>query len=312
MSFARWRFLLVLSVLLCSEAPAEVMEATDEIEQWVPAVSIDTGVLLRSVDGKTATSDLMGPPLPDDPIINEPFTVRPPSDGSQLTPGAIVGSSLELMTPTLAASFGRPRLFVQAGLAAQFRQEHDVSKEGSPGRMGLPPDDPDAFPPAIRFPEDTITGQGSSATVTAEQLVATAAVGVAFTIDWDDRRIRIKPAFQYLWQEYEFEGLTNRAVQLDPTQNFELDDFRLISLSASTTEGYHSIGAGLEIELDTARAGPFMLSIYMSGKVLSVLGSTKASLSDTNQFSESATWDFDIDRWSGGMGAGIRFRWLGE
>ena len=38
--------------------------------------------------------------------------------------------------------------------------------------------------------------------------------------------------------------------------------FREINLDASSTRVYHGVGPGLELEMDTGRVGPFVVSIY--------------------------------------------------
>ena len=86
-------------------------------------------------------------------------------------------------------------------------------------------------------------------------------------------------------------------------------------MQGSGKKTYHGIGPGLEVELDTARAGPFMLTIFLSGQAYKILGDRVVSF--TGSFSdvyrdETADWRFEKAAWSYRAGVGLRFRWLPE
>ena len=165
----------------------------------------------------------------------------------------------------------------------------------------------------FNLPEEVVTGQGSRTFAEIQPFVLTAGLGVAFTVDFGRLRMRIKPSVEYLRETLDITGIVNRAVKLRFAPPAEgLDNFRLISLTSSTTEVYHGVGPGLELEADTVRAGPFMMSIYLAGQVYSIFGNRDVELSNTNEFGETAEWSFEQSAWGGGARAGLRSRWLPE
>src|SRR5262249_31311051 len=86
----------------------------------------------------------------------------------------------------------------------------------------------------------------------------------------------------------------------------DLSDFRLLSLTHEEKRGYDGIGPGLELEVDTARLGPFVSSVYLMGRGYRLLGNLDTTFSQTNEFGETATWTFQPDRWVWRGGVGIR------
>jgi hypothetical protein len=296
------------------EAAVPERKAKDETERWVPAFSFYSGVLVQKAKGTVDTSDLAGPCVEPIPAAQEPLCVgpvRPSASGDDLMVTPFVAGSLELMTPGLTSVPGRPRLFAHADAAASFGFTRDVAKEGLPGEFELAPGDP---PPITR--EETIRGQGSTTTVEVKPLLISAGAGVAFTVDAWERRLRIKPSVEYLREEIAVSGVVNRAVQIrsDADQKNVVfpDDFRLIELRGSEKRVFHGVGPGLELELDTARAGPLMLAVYVAGQAYAFLGDLEIEFSDTNEYEEAATWSAEKNRWGFRAGVGLRFRWVPE
>ena len=79
------------------------------------------------------------------------------------------------------------------------------------------------------------------------------------------RVLRIKPSFDYLRQEIEFEGRANRAIQIAgneaaasvPPQGLRGLPPALLLRARDRIQ--HGIGGGLELEVDTQQVGPFLL-----------------------------------------------------
>jgi hypothetical protein len=306
----------------------------DETERWVPSFSVYSGVLVQSADGQLVSSRILGecadpPPgqIPPDPAHcqQQIRPTAPPSDvplpsvtisGDDLMVTPFVGGSLELMTPGLTSLPGRPRLFVHGDAAASFSATRDLAKEGVPDAFAVAEDlrDEDFLK------ESTILGQGSTTSAELRPLVISAGAGVAFTLEAWERRIRIKPSVEYLREEIEVKGVVHRAVQTryvpaPKAGDFLPDDpdgFRLIKLSGSHKQAFHGVGPGLEIELDTRRAGPFMLAVYASGNAYAFLGDRDVEFSDANEFEETATWRFEKNEWALRGFVGLRFRWVPE
>lgn len=306
------RLLLSLGCALAAP-PTGAQEA--ETQRWVPAFSVYSGALVQGADGQVASGPILGPPGPS---VCNPASgigcIRPAAAGDDLVVSAFVAGSAELMTPGLAFVPGRPRLFVHAGVGGLFGSTRDVAKEGSPDAFVLP--DPDLIPPD-RVTAGQIRGQGSGTSVEVQPLLVSAGVGIAFTLHVWERRLRIKPSFEYLREEIELSGVVNRVVTANPDGNCPFPApadtrFRCIQLRGSDSKVYHGIGPGLEIELDAARAGPFMLAVFVAGQGYSFLGDLEMRATGTNEFGETAVWQAEKDRWGFRGGVGLRFRWLPE
>lgn len=317
------------------EAAAAEPAPKDETERWVPSFSVFSGVLVQNADGELASSGIEGAceatPNPPDPAhcMQQIRPTAPPptfeelplvtitGDDRMVTP--FVGGSLELMTPGLTSLPGRPRLFVHGDAAASFSATRDVAKEGVPDAF--------ATPEGLEFlSESSILGQGSATSAEVMPLVISAGAGVAFTLEAWERRIRIKPSVEYVREEIEVKGVVHRAVwnfappatadnPFPKAENFP-SGLRLIELRGSDKQTFHGIGPGLEIEMDTLRAGPFMLAVYVSGNAYAFLGDRDVELSDANpvgdEKEETATWRFEKDEWAFRGFVGLRFRWVPE
>jgi hypothetical protein len=283
---SRWLRFVAAGLWLSLPAAASGATPRDETERWVPAFAVFSGVVVEEDHGRVSSD------------------IRPGASGHDRLVTPFVGGSLELMTPALADVPGRPRLFVHGDAAASFSTGRDLAKEGVPDVFSIPP--------GVNFPTaNVVQGQGSATSAEVETLLVSAGLGVAFTVDAWERRIRIKPSVEYLREEIEVTGIVNRAFP-DVVPARGLEDFRLVSLRASDSEVYHGLGPGLEVELDAARTGPFVLSVFLGGKALAFLGDLEFDLSETNEDDESAAWQFEKDRWAYQGGVGLRFRWVPE
>lgn len=312
-----------------------------EIERWVPAAAVSFDILGQRSEGAVESDDFTGPPKSTggceirpgvfngrecrEPVAST-LTLTPNVRDGDTTTAALVKLSLELMTPRLADVLASPRLFAHADGALAFAFRRKLAGAGKPETMGLPP------PPAAvtgiptNVTEETITGQGNRVFSELQTGVFSAGAGIAFTVKAFDRTLRIKPSFDYLRQEIEFEGLANRAIQIRGSNTFRpdgLDDFRLLTFSARETRIQHGIGGGLELEVDTQQIGPFLVSVFGGARAYHMLGDLDVTLcSDQNligpSFSpdacetgigEKVTWRFEPDdlAWQGGVGLRFRF-----
>ena len=78
------------------------------------------------------------------------------------------------------------------------------------------------------------------------------------------------------------------------------------------TRTFDGVGAGLELEVDTARLGPIQSSLYATGRAYRLIGTLDTTLTAINEFGETATWNFEPERWLFRAGVGFRFRWSPE
>jgi hypothetical protein len=296
------------------ERPAmEEPRAKDETERWVPSLAVIGGILVQQAEATAESGELTG----SDP----PEPVSPPADGDDIMVGPFVGASAELMTPGLSAVPGRPRFFLHGDVSGYFGPVRDIAREGAPEALPQEPQPP-------LTPEVSVPGQGSKTTAEVGSVVISAGAGVAFSFDAWQRRLRIKPSFEYLQEDVEVSGLVSRAVRLDQGSTDPPVDatYRFIEIRGREEKTYRGIGPGLEIEMDAARIGPFMLALFLSGQAYKMLGDLEVEFAgssegrvvgpraDDPEFqdlgTETATWSFEKDPWSFRGALGLRFRWL--
>jgi hypothetical protein len=319
-SAVAWALSLVATIAAAEDS------SEDELRRWVPGLAFSFDMLQHKGRGEIATSNVLGSPLteggclvtqtfPPPPITfrngalcpNSQTLVAPSTQGGDTDVAAVVNASLELLTPSLLDAFFSPRLFAHADVALAFGFERTLAGERKPDEFLADP-----LPPnRVERSEGEIAGQGSRAIVQLREIVAGGGAGIAFTTSIFDRRIRIKPSAEYLYQEVDLIASVRRAVALaDPART--LNDFRLIDLHDSSTEALHGIGGGLEIELDAGRLGPVMMSVFVLGRAYHFTGNLNHTLRQTNESGESAVWRFELDPWAYRAGVGARFRWLPE
>ena len=250
-----------------------------------------------------------------------------------LTP--LAGTSLEMMTPGLQSVPGRPRLFVHGDVTLAFAFDRNVAKQGTPTGA--------VIPVGPITPEVEIRGLGSKTSGQVKTLVYGAGGGPAFTFEAFERRLRVRPSVEWMRQEMQVSGVMNKAFQADTGQQQGLDPglpgggltpllnavyLQPITLRARDTHVYHGIGPGLEVEMDAARAGPVVLSLFLGGTAYRMLGDLDVHLqangvvpAQTGPQGQvftatdqpiSADFDFNIHSWAYRGGVGMRFRWLPE
>ncbi len=259
-----------------------------ETRRWVPAVGVTLGISAWDSEASVAS------------------TVRPSASGSELLFDPLASGTLELATPGIAGLVGTPRLFGHADIGVAFAFAYDVAKEGAPGKLAAPTEN---------TLEEFLLGQGSRTRIEWKDLVVGTGIGVAFTVAVGEWRFRIKPSVEYLRQELEASGVVNRAISLEPGNTNGTTNFRLIEIRGNRSHAYHSVGAGLEFEIDAARFGPTLMSVFASGQAYAALGNRSidfaGSYTDASG-TETANWHFEPAAWFYRGALGFRFRWLPE
>ncbi|MFT4572739.1 MAG: hypothetical protein ACI8W3_000750 [Myxococcota bacterium] len=291
-----------------AESDELIAEATDEIERWIPSLSIAMGLLLQETEGGFATGVIKN----TDWVQYAPAVarIRPSASGSNLniTPIATIG--LEGMTPGLRTlpGFpdikipGRPRFFVHGDIVPSFGPTYRTAKRGDPGKLTL------GLPPTANINrEEVMGGQGGLMKSRIKQWIYGGGAGIALTADFWGRRLRVKPSFEYMTEVVEVKAVIKRAlaVVVDPR---ELNEFTFLVLNASESKRFHGLGAGIEFELDGKRAGPIMLSVFASARGYRFMGDMVMTATGRNENDESFTMRFKKDRYAYRSSVGVRIR----
>jgi hypothetical protein len=337
--------LLAIPAIVHAEGGPELVERPDELDRWVPAFGIYSGVLGQQIEGnvssccrKIFTEPIPGappgtPPRPVNPPRQTTLPLSPPAEGDDLLIVPFVGGNIELSSPGWRGLPGSPRFFIRGDASAAFSLEKDVARDGAPDEL-VDPERPNFTPAGV-------AGQGSTTSVRVEPLVISAGAGIAFTFEAFDRRFRIKPSVEYMREQTRVRGQVlvaqnvrpGRSQAPPPMPQTEINStFRFLELEGEKKRWFNGIGPGLEIEMDAARAGPFMLTLYASGQAFHWLGDRNIEIEpgelsvsysgphldfpppfnfdpDTVPNDESARWTYKRNRWGYRGGIGIRFRW---
>ncbi len=296
-------------------SPSLVAEATDELDRWVPSLSVSLELLMHDVSGGIEPTPLLGPfdhseENPD--RVAGLSVLRPDSSGSNLVMTPVSSLSAEFMTPGLRSiPFlpeievpGAPRLFVHGEVSPSYSLTYRIAKEGDP----KPPTVPSNITANNRdLREGVVFGQGSLLETEAKRWMFAAGAGIAFTVDVFDRRFRVKPSFEWFTEELKVRGELRRAVSLIPKPK-RPHDFRFEHLTGSKTKRFHALGAGVEFELDTKRAGPFLVSVFGNARGYRFQGSGKIEIRDSNVHGEEVVYSIKRDRYAYRAATGIRVR----
>jgi hypothetical protein len=139
------------------------------------------------------------------------------------------------------------------------------------------------------------------------------------------RTLRIKPSIEWLWQEDRVRARFGDAESEGPNPLLCDPVCRTIFVDDSTTQGFHSLGPGLELEVDAARARDLLLTLYMSGRVYYVLGDREVDLRSTGTWlredglpttrpdpTSTVESHYEREPWHYQFAIGLRFLWLPE
>ncbi len=292
-----------------------------ELERWVVSGALEVGVMGSTGKGNVRGTPT-GPPRASniDPVgVGDESTSNVVGDDSsreQIT-SALVGGSLELMSPAVADVPSQPRFFMDVFIAAALANEVSLARDGNPGAMGFP----DVFDQRQPLGERLVAGRGNGVFVQPQGPQVHAGIGPAFTFDlFGEHRIRIKPSLVYSRLRVDVKAVASRAVRTANTINFTNrvfeDEFRTIELQDRHNEVYHGLGPALELEYDTGnRFGPFEVTLFMKGHASRLFGDVTTDLSKANpnplsEAEERVFWKYRQDRWIYRGSTGVRLRYL--
>ncbi len=324
-SAAALRIAVAVLLLATSEAAAERDRALDAGFQrsqrradsrWVPAVSIQSGLLVHERDGFTQGQ----------------LDLKPTEqEGDTRALSGLLGGSAEIATPRIDFIPARPRFFAHADLFYSLDSDESITNQSKPGDpitdLSIQLENNAAVSGAI--------GTGLSLRSQSEPLILSGGLGLSFETDLAGRRLRIKPSLEWMFQRDEFrlDYADVEAVGFNPLRC--TPRCRAVSTSNQETEDFHSLGPGIEVELDTGRMGDFTLSIFTQFRALRILGDRKFDIQATGSWftrtltnppqreivsidpalgraDSTATSTYRRDPWGFYAAAGIRIIWNPE
>jgi hypothetical protein len=300
-------FAVALPCALASGAQ-EVEPSTDEAqpsrveasERWVPGLSIFG---MGMIQGRSGSIDSVER-----------------GEHSDSTRGvfATLGLSAELSTPVLSFAPSRPRVFVHVDASLSFDAEEPITNEGDPGPVEVQ----SVSGSGVVKPLAGVQGLGSATRVKTLSPTVSAGLGLAFELPLWDRTLRVKPSVEWEWQQDELRQLFGDAESNGSNPDVCSPSCRTLTIDATRTEGFHSIGPGLELEVESARIGDAVLTVYATGRAYSLLGSRGFDLQTTESWENNVstpprepstvTSTYERDPWHFSVGVGIRFLWRPE
>jgi len=313
--FAWAAALLLVATLANAEARPSPHDA--ELERWVFSGGLEAGLYGTTADGDFSGTPLVGPRATNLNASDDVDTlVRSQEDSGDVLSG-LVGGNFEIMTPGWLDVPTQPRLFMDLSLLGVLSSETSVARIGDPGEFSIP----DGIPLAAPFVGELILrGHGTQITSQHQNYQLHAGLGAAFTFDFEEERVRIKPSFVYSRTQNRISAEASRAVRIVNFDPFvgnmrlrTLDHYRLIYLADDFTKVYHGIGPALEVEYDTRnRIGPFLLSIFLKGAGSYLLGDreTEFLLANPEFPEETVRFHYKNDRWAYRATTGVRFRFV--
>lgn len=290
----------LFALLLPGSALADEHEAESgpkpQSQRWVPALAIISGPLVNKGEGTIESFNGSPGCRESSPKCGLLFGTNSDQESSVFT---FVGLSAEVMTPSFLPMVpGKPRFFVHGDVATSFDTTRTVARTGQASGGIKPPTQFNSDELLPTFSSTQVTGQGHKTTAEVKPLVVTAGAGLAFTIPVGERQIRIKPSFEFMQQEIEVTTfvakvqseatglLANRCSRsgwrpIEDSEGNVVNEVlirseircRFSEFSGSEKRTMRGIGPGLEVELDTRRVGPLLLTVFASAQAYKWLGS---------------------------------------
>ena len=172
------------------------------------------------------------------------------------------------------------------------------------------------------FTVNTIENLGATVRAEAQPLVLSGGTGVIFRFEPWDRVIYLRPSIEWMYQRDRIRTFLGAGENELEGQNV-CGPCRTLYIDAQTEKGFHSVGPGIDLEIEAARAGDFLVGVYSSFRALAIVGDRKADLNPVGQWERTdgqptARDDtqlftrYERETWHYRFGVGIRFSWLPE
>lgn len=296
-------------ILAGSSLRALAEDRPPEVERWLPAIGLSIGLEIYDISASSITNGLNAPFR-----STEESPLRPASNGDIRVTASTVDTDFSLMAPAFLSLPGKPRFFVHGNIQLNLAADTVPTSEGARGSIRVPRDGTGT--PVSLFDAAGILGQGTKTQIKYDRIQYRAGAGVAFTIDTQDRRFRIKPSIEYTRREIEVLGGATRVVQLPgtPPSITVLDEttVRVETIDLKRKRTLHGVGPGLEVEFDVRRTGPTILTLFAGASAYYFIGDLEDDLVGISSVDETLRLHFEYDRWTYRANIGFRFRWQPE
>jgi hypothetical protein len=258
------RIAMVCSILVAATAAAEVdadRPSSEEVirreARWIPGLSVQTGFLAEQRNGYVDSIE------------------RGAQVGDSTALFGLFGASVDLASPEIPGMPISTRFFARADVSVSFDEKESLASEGDPGD---PIRDPDAN--LEGGPVGGILGTGTTLRVQAEPLILSAGMGLTFTTEIAERAVRIKPSLEWQYQRDEI-YLRFADIESEGPNPEQCGPCRATAFQSQTTKGFHSLGPGVEIDVDSGRIGDFRISVFSQFRALGIVGDREAYLDAT-------------------------------
>lgn len=291
---------MTAQILLFSTAAwAQEAEEDPFARRWIPGGSFYTAGLPQN---REASGESDASAFNDGDSVGFPWSV---------------GISAELASPELPLDFlGNPRWFAHADIGYVFDTEEPVASEGDPGAA-----------PALAEDEagdktlEGIENVGDSVRIETQPLILTAGTGAIFSFEAWERKLHVRPSIEWMYSRDRIRTILGAAENEVP--GGVCGPCRTVYITAQTEKGFHSVGPGIDLELEAGRVGDFMLGVYSTFRAMAIVGDRKVRLDQTGAWErtdgqpttrEDTTYRarYERDLWHYRFGVGLRVSWMPE
>lgn len=229
--------------------------------RWIPGFSTELGFLTHRRDGFASSVE------------------RGREEGETNALFGVFGVRTELSSPRFMTVPTAPRIFGYVGVSLVRDKDESIANEGEPRNplFDLENKVDDNNPIA------GIVGTGTSLRVESEPVLYGGGLGVSFETEIASRVVRFRPTLDWTYQRDRIEVAFADAEAQGAVPN-RCNPCQITSLQAQTEKGFHSLGPGLEIDLDAGRFGDFVLTVFTRFQSLRIVGDREASLDSTSSW----------------------------
>lgn len=223
--------------------------------RWLPGLSFQTGILVQERDA-------------DGDSVERGIVV-----GDSRAFFGLVGASAEVSTPRIPIIPGRPRLFARADVSYSVDKTEAVVNQGDPGDpINNPGNEVD-----VNDPVSGVINVGTSLRAKSEPLILSGGLGMVFSREFAGRTVSLRPSLEWMYQRDEI-SIAFGDAETEGSDPLRCAPCRATSVLSQRTKGYHSLGPGVEVDIDAGRVGDFKVNVFTRFSALRILGDRKSNL----------------------------------